>query len=257
MPGWLLPDPKKQGDIILETLHDISLKINPSVDNGVELCLFETGSYEHGILDFIKTHYRPEGSFVDVGANIGLMSLFVARHFPKAVVHAFEAHPETAAILNENMRLNDLERIRLHQFALGSEEGEAEIFDNWQVNRGGASLVVKEKGAKGHLVQVKRLDDFEVGSPAMIKIDVEGVELDVLKGAAETIRRHRPILIVEVSDERVNAHESPAEIMDFIRSLGDYRICILKGGKERKSALVEITSHAELPQHDNILCLPR
>jgi len=83
------------------------------------------------------------------------------------------------------------------------------------------------------------------------------LELDVLKGAEAALRKFRPILIVEVSENRENAHVASSEIFEFIQGLGNYQIYKLKGGKERRSTLLEITSIEGLPQHDNILCLPR
>ena len=257
MPSWLLPDPARQGEMIIETLHDLSLRIDPSKDKGVELSLFQTGTYERGILDFIHHNYASKGSFIDIGANIGLMSLFVQRHFPQAEVHAFEAHPETAQLFRDNCTLNDLSAVHLHEVALGNGSGTVYIYDNWAVNRGGATLVPQGKDAVRHEVQLFRLDDLEVGHPEMVKIDVEGLELDVLKGAETTLRKFRPILIVEVSENRENAHHASSEILEFIQDLGNYQVFKLKGGKERRSTLVEIRSAKDLPQHDNILCLPR
>lgn len=255
LPKWLLPDPKKQGDIILKTIHGIQLHINPTIDNGVELCLFQTGTYEKGILNFIEKRYTGKGSFVDVGANIGLMSIFTADKFPKAKVYAIEAHPKTMELLERNRIMNTRSNIETLEIALGNESGEVTIYDNWQVNRGGASLVVKTENSDEHKVQMKRLDDLNLEAPEMIKIDVEGVELEVLKGGAETIRKHQPILIVEISDWRENKHDSSAELVEFIKTLGTYRIYKLSGGKERKSHLVEVMNMDDLPAHDNIVCI--
>jgi hypothetical protein len=99
LPKILLPKPATVGRHILKTPDGIKLIIDPVNDHGVELSLHETGTYEKGILNYIRENFRNDGIFVDVGANIGLMSLFVSRYFPNATIHAFEAHPETAVIL--------------------------------------------------------------------------------------------------------------------------------------------------------------
>lgn len=243
--------------MVLKTNDGFRLQIDPSIDNGVELCLYQTGTYEKGILHFIESNYSGEGSFVDIGANIGLMSVFTAWKFPQAYVLAVEAHPKTMHLLKQNLELNQLTNVHPIEFALGNSEGSVEIYDNWQVNRGGASLVVKTEHSDSYTVQMKRLDDLmEESVPEMIKIDVEGVELAVLKGAEKTIREHLPTLIIEVSDERDNEHKSSQEIVDFVKSMGAYRIYKLKGGKERKSRLLEVRNSDELPVHDNIICLP-
>ena len=255
LPDWLLPNPKNQGELILKTIHGIQLQIDPSIDNGVELCLYRTGTYEKGILNYIENNFTGKGAFIDVGANIGLMSVFTGAKFPQAKIIAFEAHPKTMELLEKNCILNNVGNVMLFSLALGNEEGKVEIYDNWQVNRGGASLVVKTEDSNAYKVQMKRLDDIGCPIPEMIKIDVEGVELEVLKGAEQTIRDYKPILIVEISDWRKNAHDSSSEIVNYVKSLGDYKIYKLAGGKERKSKLIEILSKEDLPSHDNIICI--
>lgn len=258
LPKLLLPKAKNTAPYILETIHCFKLHINPALDNGVELSLHETGTYEKGILLYLRSILKKGDCFVDVGANIGLMSIFTAECVgDEGKVLAFEAHPNTSELLMQNIQLNSLSNIEVKQYALGSIEGKTNIYDNWQVNRGGASLVVKTKDSVAYEIEVKKLDTvFPEGiTPKAIKIDVEGFELEVLKGAAETIRKHKPVLIVELSENRSNAHDSSAELISFIKSLGSYRIYKLKGGKERKSKLVEIASNAQLPQHDNVICI--
>ena len=257
LPSLLIPNPKKQGPLVLKTNDGFLLQIDPSIDNGVELCLYQTGTYEKGILHFIESNYSGKGVFIDIGANIGLMSVFTAFKFPQAHVIAVEAHPKTMLLLKQNLELNHLKNVEPIELAIGNSQGRVDIYDNWHVNRGGASLVIKSEHSDSYTVQIKRLDDIlneEV--PEMIKIDVEGVELAVLKGAEKTIRKHYPTLIIEVSDDRDNEHKSSQEIIDFVKSLGDYRIYKLKGGKERKSSFLEIRNSTEIPAHDNIICLP-
>lgn len=256
MPKWLLPSPKRNGKHIIQTIHGFKLIIDPSVDKGVELSLYETGTYEKGILSVIKKKINPEGIFVDVGANIGLMSIFVSHNFPKAQIHSFEAHPITHQILLDNIRLNGCKNIQTHQIALGSSKGEVELYDNWEVNRGGASFKVKKGNQGGHIVASDLLDNILNVAVSLIKIDVEGAELEVLLGAKELIKNSSPALIIEISKDRDQLDETEA-IYYFIKSFDMYDIFKLKGGKERVSRMVKIESIDQLPQHDNIICLPR
>ena len=256
LPRWILPAPESVGNHILETLHGFSLVIDPSVDKGVEHSLFETGTYEKGILHFIKNNFKPDGCFVDVGANIGLMSIFAATKFPNSTVIAYEAHPNTVKILNENIRLNKVKNIEVHASALSNEAGNVAIFDNWEVNRGGASIKVNKGQSDSHQVSCDLLDSFASIAPTMLKIDVEGAELEVLQGAKGKIETYRPTLIIEISKGRDQSDESK-DIYDFVNSFGFYSLYKLKGGKERVSKLVPILSLADLPDHDNIICIPQ
>ena len=127
--------------------------IDPSSDKGVELSLHETGTYEKGIIYFIYKEFKGEGSFVDVGANIGLMSCIVAKNFPKNQVIGFEAHPETFKILKENRKLNDLDNADIREVAIGSEPGIVTIYNNSEENRGGASIVDFQNHSTGFEVK--------------------------------------------------------------------------------------------------------
>jgi FkbM family methyltransferase len=259
LPRVLLPDSTKIGEHILQTNHGFLMKIDPSKDTGVELSLFQTGTYEKGTLYFIASCLNRGDCFVDVGANIGLMSIFASQCVGNSgKILAFEAHPETHELLQENIALNHIENIDTFNFALGNEPGKATIYDNWNVNRGGASLVIHSENSTGFEVDMKTLDeviqtDFQ---PKMIKIDVEGFEFQVLKGATNTIKNCKPILIIEFSVSRENQYD-PFEMIDFIESFGFYEIFKLSGTKERKSKLIQINSREEFPNHDNIFCIPK
>ena len=258
LPRILLPDPKSTGPHILQTIHGFKMKIDPSRDSGVELSLFQTGTYEKGTLHLLRKFLQAGDTFIDVGANIGLMSVFAAGCVgEKGRVIAFEAHPETFEWLKDNIAINHINCIETRGYALGDENTTALIYDNWDINRGGASLVVKQADAIGHEVDVKVLDEVLPAGivPKVIKVDVEGFELQVLKGAKQTILQHKPILIVEYSVHRDNRYED-TELIDYIESFGCYKLFKLSGTKERKSKLIEIRTREELPEHDNIVCLP-
>ncbi len=256
LPQWFLPAPEKVGRYILVTPQHLKFIIDPSKDKGVELSLHQTGTYEKGILHFINTHYKGKGAFVDVGANIGLMSISTAKNFPNSRVIAFEAHPETYDLLKNNITLNEVSNIDARQLAVGNEDGFVRIYSNTENNRGQASIVAYQEGAECFEVRQNSLDkelmDLNV---EMIKIDVEGFEYQVLSGAGNIISESKPTLVIEVSEER-SFDSNTNEILNFIEAFGFYSLYKLKGTKERKSALVEIKHRSELPQHDNIICIP-
>lgn len=253
LPKILLPKPADVGQHILKTPDGIKLIIDPVNDHGVELSLYETGTYEKGILDYIRKHFKQDGVFVDVGANIGLMSLFVSRFFPNATIHAFEAHPETVEILQKNLALNAFSgNISVHPYALGAVPSKVVISADTDANRGGASIV--RQGTNAHEVDCFPLDEvLKETRIDLLKIDVEGYELPVLEGAKQLIDAFHPALILEISRDRDGADQTQA-IWDFVRERS-YRVFILYGTKERKSALTEIHTIDELPDHDNIICI--
>lgn len=144
-----------------------------------------------------------EGLAVDVGASVGNHTLWLAAVCDLAVV-AIEPldHPRLA----RNLALNDLNgQVELWPFALGDEPEEA------YVTGPPAHVVGEELYPEDGVVDVHRLDSFDLTDVALIKIDVEGMEPQVLRGAEETIRRERPVIYAEAQDEA--AHERNAEIL--------------------------------------------
>ena len=79
---------------------------------------------------------------IDVGANIGLMSIHASLNVGKSgKIYSFEANPETAKLLLKNLALNNIKNVSVIQKALGSDKSTGKIYSNWHINRGGASLI--------------------------------------------------------------------------------------------------------------------
>jgi FkbM family methyltransferase len=141
---------------------------------------------------------------VDVGANVGVYALPWAAANPGVTVHAFEPNPTVHARLARNVALNRLgARVRLHSEALSDRAGTATLYgsdDMSSLNQG----VNTGRQAAPIDVPLVRLDDAlgEEGAPvSLVKIDVQGHELEVLRGAEALISRHRPALILEHEDD--------------------------------------------------------
>lgn len=257
-PKWLIPSPKKSG--VIQLPDGLKLWIDPEKDDGVERSLYYTGSYESGTIGFIRNYLKKSDCFVDVGANIGLISLEASREVgSQGNVYSFEPHPYTAKILRFNISLNSMENIKAIEKGVGSEKGEAKIYDRWDINRGGASLLSSNSDQEGFDIQVVTLDEvFENIKVSMIKIDVEGFELEVLKGAKRILSSvNPPIIIVECVKEKEHPDYSREALYSWLKSTNSkYKFYILKGSKSRKSGLVEVSKESELPIHDNLFCIP-
>lgn len=141
---------------------------------------------------------KPGMTAIDIGANIGCHTVYIA----KAVgdggqVLAFEPQRQVFQILCANVALNALGNVRAWQAALGTEAGEIVVppvrYDR-QGNFGGVALGGHEKG---ETVPVMTLDSLPLHNCHFIKIDVEGMEAQVLEGGRDLIARLRPVLYVE------------------------------------------------------------
>lgn len=161
-----------------------------------------TGNIYVGLHEFadmmVPLHFLREGDhFLDIGANIGTYSI-LASGVRRAKTLAFEPDPRTAAHLRENLAVNGLEQlVSIHQIALGQEAGHVDFTTGLDTT----NRVLQnedEAGPPRQRVEQRRLDDVLGDTPAnMIKLDVEGYEEQVLRGAAQTLM-HDSLKVVEI-----------------------------------------------------------
>jgi FkbM family methyltransferase len=168
-----------------------------------------TGLLDHEpiVKEFLASRFRPGEVFVDVGANVGAYSLRAASQ--GMTVHSFEPNPENVKVLRRNCEINGLS-IDLHECALGSSEGTASLAPN------GAASRISDAGDLR--VQVRTLDSFHLPRADLLKVDVEGYELEVLQGAVETLDRCHPAMMVEMH-HWVGA-EKEAALFEILSGLG-------------------------------------
>ena len=153
-------------------------------------------------MQVVKSHMPAQGVAIDIGAHVGLWSRYLVDHF-KTVI-AFEpvpAHIECfKANLAKELRADPDSRVILYQHALGSEHGHITI-ETTPDNSGNAHVSAPGSKPNGHGVQVPlyKLDEHILAghSVSFIKIDVEGFELEVLKGGEQTIKREKPVMVIE------------------------------------------------------------
>lgn len=161
--------------------------------------LMTTGQpYELGMLRAMREHLQPGDLVLDVGANIGNHSLYLATVAGCRVV-AFEPNRELATALRTSVTLSaapDAIEVRTHALGAASARGSLDNLDD--ANLGGQSVKVQVEGGD---FDVLALDEVDLPGPVRaIKVDVEGMELDVLAGAEQLIARDRPDLYIEAID---------------------------------------------------------
>ena len=173
----------------------------------------------------------------DIGANTGYYGILAATKF-NAVVHSFEPVPAHIECIEESSRINGIrERILLHPIALGNHKGNFDLI----LSGSGSSFKGKfldDPNLPKMTVSVERLDALKLPVPHFIKIDVEGYEWEVVQGASETIKSHRPICFIEIAktfSKRNFIHQNWNDIMHFFYSLG-YKI-----QRSTPSGLVELS----------------
>ena len=137
-------------------------------------------------------HLR-EGSFVDIGANIGKFSVIMGLKYPKSKIVAIEAEPTNFKILKRNIHLNNLKNVCAVQSACYDEKTTIRLFKD-PLGTGSHSIHKKQK----EFIEIKAdtldniLREHKIGKVDLLKIDVEGAEANVIKGALKTIKRDPP-----------------------------------------------------------------
>lgn len=178
---------------------------------------YTDGTNELPVQEAVRDSLGPGRVFYDVGANVGFFGLIAARIVGgDGAVYAFEPLPHIAAETRANAERNGLGNLQVLEVAAGDREGTASLI----VTRhpGGATLSRADVGddAVGEVaVRTVRLDDLVVAGtirpPDTVKIDVEGVEMEVIDGLRRTIAGHRPVIVCEfdavtgdLADEKVH-----------------------------------------------------
>ena len=222
----------ENGETWLVLNNGVKLKYTNAL-NSVSSIVMRYGSFEDVELQLCLSNLADDSVFFDVGANVGLYSIAVAKQFPSARIHAFEPIASTAFAFRQNLAKNGLDNgnIVLNELALSDAEGEAYMTSDFH-----SSNYITTPESKFNKTQVRRttIDRYvkteNVDNIDLIKIDVEGHELKVAKGAEETLMRFRSKVLVELNradfefyDRRVT---DAAEFIDFMVELG-YNYCVI------------------------------
>lgn len=168
-----------------------------------------------------------EGSrcVLDIGANIGCTALLFGQM--AEAVYAFEPSPTTFGFLQRNLDRSGMTHVYPRNFGLGAEAGEFPLTFA-PANRSGGFVSNQTRASAGHVVEqivIRPLDaiaeTFGDKPLDFMKIDVEGFEGHVLRGASATLARHRPLVVLELNHWCLNAFQrtSVPDFFDFLRSV--------------------------------------
>lgn len=245
------------------TYFENTLKVGISLTDHIESQLFWQGVQEgdRGEVKLLKSLLQPQHVFLDIGANIGAFSLAAADIVSRGEVHAFEPSVYHTEKLYANLLLNQLLNISVHAVALSNVEGTSNLYfpkgTGTLQNTGMASQFPFDYAhSRVERIKTVRLDDYleahDIRKVDVIKVDVEGAELNVLLGGIKTICHHRPHILMEVNHDHLSrANCSAQEIITFWQDL-DYELFKIGNSAE----LTPIRSLCDLDQHQNLYCRP-
>lgn len=166
---------------------------------------------------------KDDSTVFDVGANIGFTALKLAQRATNGSVFAFEPDADNYQRCVRNVELNAFNNVKVFNIGLGDEAGVKDLEWRTPSNRGGHRIAAKK--VDGHPVELRKLDDvvrdLNVAAVDLVKIDVEGYELKVLKGAESTLRRFKPTLFIELDEDNLRDQgDSASSLIAFLRRCG-------------------------------------
>jgi FkbM family methyltransferase len=247
---WLVNKKTLRRPWTLPVFGDLKLRCYP--DSIIALHVVQRGEFhDWDTAKFITKFLRAGDSFVDVGANIGLYTLPAAAK--KARVVAVEPSAKNRSRLEENLAVNGLTSVKIEACALGETVGEMAFCD-------ADALAHVELAGNGPRVPVRTLDSIlPEGEISLLKVDVEGFELSVFKGAERAMRAgYLPVILFEMNHSYERYGVTEAEIFGFLRSHG-YQIARYEHDTRQlvthglEGDVVAFTPHGEQLIHERLL----
>lgn len=213
-------------------------------DDCIQQTLLNGKQGNEEIINIIKQYISVKKlrHFLNVGSHIGSVCLPVSLYIEK--VTAIEAYQETYKHLHENIQLNNLSNINTINIAVGNSEGDIYFMSaekicpvekiNRIINNTGGMTVFTENDIKNNtrsvnlidktkMNKINKLDNLQIDNFDIMLVDIEGLEYDFLLGAHESIKKNKPIIIIEIwfdgKRKQENMTQTQLEVINYIRSL--------------------------------------
>ena len=197
-------------------------------------------------------------TFYDVGANIGYMALEIGVLFGDEVTCvAIEPQPLLAKAIRKSAERTGLKRVRVVEAMVSSADGEGELFLSAH------SIHASQVGRKGWRSSIRRrtvsidtlvVADTAIAAPSVIKMDIEGGELEALRGARETLVEYHPVVVLECDDNMARWGYGRRELVDVLRQVGGYDVLLL--GRD-SAELVRVEEEVGGRGYTELVAVPR
>ena len=240
----------RKGEFIFKI--DKNLNIILHKDSVLSKAILE--GFEQNELSFLDSYLKVDDVFFDIGANIGLFSLKASKLITSGIIFSFEPSPITFERLGNNIKMNNINNIHSYKIALSNNVGTSNFylsldgFDAWN----GFSIPLVGSEFKRIKTPITTLDIFckenNITKINLIKIDVEGWEYNVLKGAIDSIVNFSPDFLIEFTEQNaISAGFKCNDVYDFLAELGYKWLQINNQGE------LEIAERKDYYEYSNLI----
>lgn len=194
--------------------------------------------YEPDLVNSLKKELSLHQSpvFLDIGTNIGLISLAVKYHIPKVKIFGFEPGPTAYKSFATTIFANKLEDVYLYNEALSKEKGNLTFYIHNDTDSSGDGMIDTQRAnstSRSITVKANTLDNWSIENniPAihLVKMDIEGAELFALQGSIEFLKKYKPTLYLEISIENLKVYPyTEKDILNFF-TVNNYSLFCMDG----------------------------
>ena len=240
------------------TLHD-GIRMELELNEYLQSQLYLFGEFEPATVNVLKRLVKSGDTALDIGANVGYMSLVLAKFVGKSGrVFSFEPDSKNFALLKRNLELNPDCNIKPIPKAVSDTNQPVRLYQaRFDFNGGAHSMLPSEKHSNEFVeIEATTIDDFvkshELKKIDVIKIDIEGAEMSAFKGMSETIRRSRPFVVCELCEEhQARAGYTTQAVKKWMAETFDMQAFkVMESGKLKETPIEE--THLA----DNIVFVP-
>lgn len=218
--GWQINKRLTRRTRDIQLLPDVKIYCQP--DSYSAAHVLYCGLYDYNEMNFLLRYLRPEDSFLDIGANVGVYTLLAASKICSGSIYSFEALPKNYTRLQENLKLNQFAHVKTYAIAVSDRTGTVPL----DLAEGDSKPFITHTQTNHTLtVPSDTLDNLlqndSLSNLTLAKMDIEGAELLALKGAVSRLKQQRPqVWILEINDTvRYFGHQKQ-DIVDFLDSYG-------------------------------------
>ena len=215
----------------------------PQKNNYSRFLLSRAEMPDKGEINFIKKNMDNNSIFIDCGANQGFYSIPIAANNNLVNVHAFEPSDKEFNLIKDNIKINNLKNITLRKNVISNKIGNVYFVDkNCSINDTSGGIIINSKNNTDKTKELESLTldsyvekiNFQLNKKIIIKIDIEGYDIDAIYGAKKIINKYYCIIIFEFS--KLVLENNNFELNDFQNFLSDNKLIIKNLKNEEMSA---------------------